>query len=69
MAVKIVTDSTSYIREELKKKYDISIASLSVIFENEEFKEIHIENESFYENFDASCFSRGWISNNQENFV
>jgi len=54
MAVKIVTDSTSYIREELKKKYDISIASLSVIFENEEFKEIHIENESFYEKLDRS---------------
>ena len=54
MAVKIVTDSTSYISEELKKKYDISIASLSVIFGAEEFKEIHIENESFYEKLDKS---------------
>jgi len=49
MAVKIVTDSTSYISEELKIKYDISVVSLSVIFENEEFKEIGIENETFYE--------------------
>lgn len=54
MTVKIVTDSTSYISEELKKKYDISVASLSVIFENEEFKEINIENESFYEKLDKS---------------
>jgi DegV family protein with EDD domain len=54
MAVKIVTDSTSYISEELKKTYDISVASLSVIFQNEEFKEIHIENESFYEKLDKS---------------
>jgi len=54
MTVKIVTDSTSYISEVLRKKYDISIASLSVIFGNEEFKEIHIENESFYEKLDRS---------------
>lgn len=32
MAVKIVTDSTSYIPKELIKKYDISIVSLSVFF-------------------------------------
>jgi len=55
MTVKIVTDSTSYISEKLKKRYDISVASLSVIFQNEEFKEIHIENESFYEKLDKSA--------------
>ena len=49
MTVKIVTDSTSYISNELIKEYDISIASLSVIFGNEEFKEINIKNENFYE--------------------
>ena len=54
MAVKIVTDSTSYISEDLKKKHDISIVSLSVIFENKEFKEILIENESFYGKLDKS---------------
>lgn len=54
MAVKIVTDSTSYISEELKKRYDISVASLSVIFDNEEFKETHIENENFYEKLHKS---------------
>jgi DegV family protein with EDD domain len=54
MTLKIVTDSTSYISEELKKKYNIAVASLSVIFENDEFKEINIENETFYEKLDKS---------------
>jgi len=54
MAVKIVTDSTSYINEDLKKRYDISIVSLSVIFEREEFKEIDIKNENFYEKLNKS---------------
>jgi len=54
MTVKIVTDSTSYISGELKEKYDISIVSLSVIFEKEEFKESDIENESFYGKLDKS---------------
>src|SRR5665647_2070922 len=54
MSVKIVTDSTSYISGELKEKYDISIVSLSVIFKNEEYKEINIENESFYKKLDES---------------
>lgn len=55
MTVKIVTDSTSYINDELTKRYDISITSLSVIFGNEEFKEIDIKNESFYEKLDKSA--------------
>ncbi|MGH4140166.1 DegV family protein [Clostridium sp.] len=54
MTVKIVTDSTSYISEELRERFEISIVSLSVIFENEEFKEIHIKNESFYEKLHRS---------------
>jgi len=54
MAVKIVTDSTSYISYELKERYDISVVSLRVIFEKEEFKEIDIENESFYGKLDDS---------------
>ncbi len=54
MTVKIVTDSTSYISEELQKRYDITIASLSVIFGNEEFKEINIQNENFYEKLHRS---------------
>ncbi|MGH4122424.1 MAG: DegV family protein [Clostridium sp.] len=55
MTVKIVTDSTSYISEELTIKYDISVTSLSVIFENEAFKESYIKNETFYEKLDKSA--------------
>ena len=54
MAVKIVTDSTSYISGKLIEKYDISIVSLSVIFDKEEFKEINIKNESFYGKLEKS---------------
>jgi len=54
MSVKIVTDSTSYISGELKEKYDISIVSLSVMFKNEEYKEINIENKSFYKKLNES---------------
>jgi len=48
MAVKVLTDSTSYIEEEIRKELDIRIVSLSVIFENESFKEMDIDNETFY---------------------
>ena len=54
MTVRVVTDSTSYINEEQKKIYDISIVSLSVVFNDEDFKEINIENESFYEKLNNS---------------
>jgi DegV family protein with EDD domain len=55
MTVKIITDSTSYINDTLRERYDISIVSLSVIFENEEFKETHIENENFYEKLNRNA--------------
>lgn len=48
ITTKIITDSTSYIPEYLLKEYDISVISLSVIFENEAFKEVDITNEDFY---------------------
>lgn len=49
MTVKILTDSTSYIDEKIRKDLDIRVASLSVIFQDESFKEIDIDNETFYE--------------------
>lgn len=49
MGVKVITDSTSYIDEELRKELDISILSLYVSFEDESIKETEIENEAFYE--------------------
>ena len=49
MAIKIVTDSTSYIADEYIKKYDINIVSLNVIINGVSSREIDIENEVFYE--------------------
>lgn len=54
MTVKIIADSTSYIPEDIKKFYDINIVSLSVVFENEIFKELEITNEKFYKKLDKS---------------
>lgn len=48
MSVKVLTDSTSYINNELLKELDIIKVSLSVKFQDEEFKEVDIDNESFY---------------------
>lgn len=53
MAVKILTDSTSYITEEVLKELDIRRVSLSVKFEDESFKEVEIDNNSFYEKMEA----------------
>jgi DegV family protein with EDD domain len=49
MAVKILTDSTSYIANNVLEELDIRRISLSVKFEDEAFKEIDIDNESFYD--------------------
>ena len=53
MGVYILTDSTSYIDEHIRQELDIKIVALSVIFENENFKETDIDNESFYKMMDA----------------
>lgn len=52
MAVHVLTDSTCYIGEELKKSLDISIVSLNVTFDNDNFKETEINNENFYKMMD-----------------
>lgn len=49
MAIKLLTDSTSYIPKSYIEKYDISIISLNVIIENESFKEVNLENKTFYD--------------------
>lgn len=48
MAVKILTDSTSYIEKNIENELDIKVVSLNVIFEKESFKERDIDNEVFY---------------------
>jgi len=49
MAVKVLTDSTSYIDAKVREELDIRMVSLSVAFEDESFKEMDIDNEVFYE--------------------
>ncbi|WP_143316730.1 DegV family protein [Clostridium sp. HBUAS56017] len=54
MAVKLVTDSTSYIPKELVEKYDISVVSLNVILNGKSYKEVELNNEEFYKEMDVS---------------
>ncbi|QGT99580.1 DegV family protein [Candidatus Syntrophocurvum alkaliphilum] len=48
MAIKVVTDSTSYIENSLIKELDITIVPLSVNFPDESFKENEVDHEYFY---------------------
>lgn len=54
MAIKIVTDSTSYIPEEFINKYDISVVSLNVIMNGESIREVDLDNETFYSKMEES---------------
>ncbi|MEW8955231.1 DegV family protein [Clostridium sp.] len=48
MAVKILTDSTSYIPKDIEKDLHISIVSLKVNFNQDSFNELDINNQDFY---------------------
>jgi len=48
MSVKIVTDSTSYIKKEWMKELDIRVVSLFVSFGEESYREMDLTNEFFY---------------------
>ena len=48
MGVKIMTDSTSYISENISNDLDIKMVSLSISFPDESIRETEIENEIFY---------------------
>lgn len=49
MAIKIVTDSTSYIAQEYIDKYDIKVVSLNITMNGNSRRELDIDNEIFYE--------------------
>ncbi len=49
MGVKVITDSTSYIKEKLRNELDIKVLSLYVSFEDESIREVDIDNKLFYE--------------------
>ena len=48
MAVKVITDSTCYINDDILKQLDINVLSLYVTFNEESIKELEISNEDFY---------------------
>ncbi|TGE36069.1 DegV family protein [Desulfosporosinus fructosivorans] len=48
MAVQILTDSTSYLGEDITKKFSIRMVSLNLSFGNDSMREIDIDNELFY---------------------
>lgn len=52
MAVKVLTDSTSYIHKKIREELDIRVVSLNVKFEDEGFKEVDIDNDTFYKKMD-----------------
>ena len=54
MAIKIVTDSTSYIPKEFINKYDISVVSLNVIMNGKSIREVDLDNETFYRQMEES---------------
>lgn len=49
MAVKILTDSTSYIKRKIREDLDIEVVSLNVTFKDKSFREIDIDNKTFYQ--------------------
>lgn len=48
MVIKIVTDSTSYIPQNLREELDISVVSLGITFDSETLREDEIDNDTFY---------------------
>src|SRR5690625_4265090 len=55
MKVAVMTDSTAYIPAEIRKKYDIHMVPLSVVFGNDSYREeIDITTEEFYEKLRVS---------------
>ena len=49
MSIKVICDSTSYIPQNFIEEYDIDIVSLSVILENNSYRETDIHKEMFYD--------------------
>lgn len=54
MAIKVITDSTSYIPESIRRELDIAVVSLSVVFGDEVIKEVEISNEDFFKRLEQT---------------
>lgn len=48
MRTQVITDSTSYLPEQVRREYNIEVVSLTVNFETESFREVEIDNATFY---------------------
>ena len=48
MAVKILTDSTSYLGKDIRKELNISMVSLNLSFGSDSIREVDIDNDRFY---------------------
>ncbi|MBC2725111.1 DegV family protein [Desulfosporosinus sp.] len=48
MAVQILTDSTSYLQEAIRKELNIRMVSLNLSFGNDSMREMDIDNKTFY---------------------
>ncbi len=53
MAVKIVTDSTSYLNDDILNDLNINLLSLYVTFNEDSIKELEISNEDFYKKMEV----------------
>ncbi|MDO9107423.1 MAG: DegV family protein [Coriobacteriia bacterium] len=54
MPVRVVTDSTSYIRPEHAEELGITLVSLGVVFGDESFRELDVKDDWFYERMAAT---------------
>ncbi|WP_244833504.1 DegV family protein [Clostridium sp. BJN0001] len=54
MAIKVVTDSTSYIPSEYIEKYDIKVVSLNVSMNGKSRREVELDNRYFYKEMEES---------------
>lgn len=54
MAIKIVTDSTSYIPKKYLEKYDIRVVSLNILLKNTNRRETSISNQTFYKEMEEA---------------
>jgi DegV family protein with EDD domain len=55
MVVRVVTDSTSYIPDELLARYGIDVVSLAVTFGEDSQREVDVDDAAFYARLEASA--------------
>lgn len=54
MGVKIVCDSTAYLPQEYIEKYDIKVISVNVVLDNKSYREVDLDNVTFYEMMEST---------------